>query len=254
VGSPFTSFGLEAARVYATAAREQPLRLATIGLVPSAMTAVNLADAGMTVDDWTEMKKRMPSYMQGKVLIPFASNKGGVDIADWSNFVPLGGVISPGKSPADMGPNRDFLFGGPLWNMVKLLFNYQGPGQKAVDPAKGETWPTTGVWKGAKGVAPVPSAVTTGAERIPAAVNEVPPRRGAEPESIPQAAWFSLFGGLDAKHEDEVERAGKGERRGAISEAKRGKRSNQKNPTLSGEEKSQRKQNILDYIRERKGR
>jgi hypothetical protein len=252
VGSPFTSFGLEAARIYATAAAEAPYRLASVGAFPRATTLMNLQDMGMTQEDWSDIRRNMPEHMKDRVLIPYKGPDGRLAVADWTNIVPLSSVAARGDSMSDTSVNRDFLFGGPMWNLGKMLFNYDwSTGQKVIDPVKGEDW-QTGVWKGVKSLAPVPSAATSLAERVPEALGERPHRRFGEPESVGKAAAYSLFPNLEGRDPDELARGHRAQQRGGISELKGGKRSNQRNPTLSEADKERRRQNIMDLLMERK--
>lgn len=257
VGSPFTSFGFEAARIYATAAREHPLRLATLGVLPSMATVMNLQDAGMTLQDWQDVRGRMPSYMRDRPLIPFKNPAtGALEVADLSNVIPLSSVTNRGDSLAETGPGRDFLLGGPGWNAFKIGINQDwGMNRKIVDPLKGEDWTHEGLQAIGRGVLPIPSAAINLTDRVPKAIDGRPPRRNApEPESIPAAVWHSIFGSMDAKTVEELEKSGKGERKAIEAEGKRGKRSIQRDPTIDEQTRERRKLNLKEYLQERKGR
>jgi hypothetical protein len=253
LGGPFTSFPLESARIYTTAAKEVPHRVAAVGALGQATMALNLADLGMTLEDWHEFRQRLPDYERSKSLRPFKGPQGDMEVADWSNIVPLSDIGAIGDSMADTGPGRNMLVGGPLWNAFKLYINHDwGMGRPVVDPTKGESDWKDWAREAFELLAPLPSAVTNLPKRLGASLNERPPRRSAELEEPGAAALRSLFPSMGAKTGDELEVSGRKQGKAGISELKRGKRGINRNPTLSDEDKERRRQNIIDEIRERK--
>jgi hypothetical protein len=244
-GSPFTSFTLESARIYARAAQERPWRLAAAGAVPQAITAANLAQLGLTLEDWHDIRRQLPPHMQRRVLIPFAGVDGGLEFADMSDKIPLAELgFFDGDSLGDTGPSRSLLFGGPVWNAFKLWHNEDfTTGQPIVDPTKGE-----GAWDWMlaiiKGLAPLPPAAANLGRRVPRAMEEVPPRRFApEAESPGLAVWRSLFPSLESITEQEAMESGHVTKKAQEQEMKRGRRSIQRNRSLTEGERERRLEN-----------
>lgn len=247
-GGPFTSFPLEAARIYITAAREQPWRLAGAGALMETALVANLAQMDMTMEDWQEFKRNLPSHMRDRALIPFRNPNGDMEISDMSSVLPLGDVLHAGDSMADSGPGRSLILGGPIWNTIKATIGYDwNLDRKIGDPARGEGFKDQ-LGELVTGLAPVPSTIPLGKRRIQNAIAETPYRSGGEPESVPSAAWHSLFPTTDARSADQLAQQGYRERKGRVSEAKRGKRSIRKNDTLRPDEKEERLQRSMDEV------
>jgi hypothetical protein len=256
VGGPFSSFPLEATRIYATAAREKPWRLSAVGALPLTLTALNTGNAGISMEEWHRTVDRLPS--RGKTLIPMVGPDGQLEVADWSNIIPLGSWSQLGGSLPESGPARDVFANGPLWNAAKLAFNHDfATGQKLIDPAKGESYPDM-ITEIGKQMLPAPTWLLNALppkSRINKALEEVPPRQFApEPETVGQSAWRTLFPNLDAKSIDELERQGLVTKRGAVGEARRGKRSIQRNPSIVPQEKERRVPNVLEELYNRKSK
>lgn len=257
VGSPFTSFPLEATRIYATAAREKPWRLAAVGAMPLSLTAMNLGNSGMSIEDWHRMLDNLPSHLKGRTLIPMVGPDGQIEVADWSNILPLGNWAQSGESMAESGPARDVMFGGPAWNALKIAFNTDFAGHKLYDTSHGDSYVDM-LKMTAQQAAPAPqwflNLLPLGESRVEKAIEGVPPRRNApDEETIPQAAWRSIFPNLSAKDIAELEKQARVNRKGEMNELKKGK-GFIKNPSMTPPERERRRDNILDELYNRRER
>ncbi len=249
-GGVFTSFPMESARIYATAGREQPWRVAGAGAMLQSLVISNLTSMDMTLEDWYEMKRRMPSHMRHRTLIPFEGDNG-IEIVDWTNFIPLAEVLHQGDNLASSGAGRSLLFGGPAWNAFKLVQNHDWfSGQPVIDTDKGEGMPER-ILETGKGLLPVPNFPFSLKQRYESSKEELPPRRGAEPESMDKAIWYSLFPSMDTRSEEELRLQGALQEKAEINDLKKGHRSLWGNPTLPQATKERRSENIIDQLRRR---
>lgn len=258
VGSPFTSFPMEAARIYATAAREAPWRLSAVGALPLSLTALNLGNSGYSIQDWHRTMDRLPSGIKGRTLIPMVGPDGQIEVSDWSNIIPLANWNQSGESMAESGPARDLLFGGPAVNALKIAFNTDLAGHKMYDSSKGQGWPEM-LSMIAQQIAPLPQGLLnllpTGQSRLEKSLADVPPRHYAPDVETPgQAAFRSVFPNLSAKSIDELEHQGNINRKAGIRETQQGKRSIQRNMSIPPETKERLIPNILDELYGRRSR
>ena len=256
IGNPFVSFPLETARIYSIAAREKPFQLFAALSLPFAATNIGLGNAGLTLEDYHRLRQEMPSGQQGRLLIPWGTSAGDTQWVDATSIIP-GARSFQGSEvlksitgrALPQGPMGELWGSGPAWSLLSLMLNKRlDTGHELYSPERGE-----GVYDAAKllfrEALPSPPPLTQLAERFPRAIAGVPPRRFAsEPESLGQAAFFTLFPGLSPRTSEELTRGGMAERKREIGEVRGGLRSIMRNPSLAPGAKERRLDNIIDEL------
>ncbi len=95
IGSPFVSFASEAARIGATAAKEQPLTLAKWLLGVPAATVASAAYVGADLDELRSAYRKLPKHMRSPftMLLPWRDAKGHLQVTDQRYSHPLGQIL-----------------------------------------------------------------------------------------------------------------------------------------------------------------
>ncbi len=259
IGGPFTSFPMENMRIALLASKEHPIRFAATNMMPAAITALGMGASGLTIDDYHELLRKQPPYMQGKLLIPVPLPNGKIGFIDWTQAIPgadmnvrkeafgfgnqMGSIAGvPTTVPAPQG----MLFSGPGWAMLNAIQNRNPQtGQPIMNPAKGQmamTWLdylTTSIL-------PFPTSVIDAAKRTKHYVEDTQSRKYEEgPQSglrIPFQSFIPQVGNY--RTIEDLQKEARVVKRGRLGELKGGFKSIGKDRTLSDTERQERKEVI----------
>ena len=258
IGNPFVSFPLETARIYAWAARERPLQLAAASMLPLSMTLLGLGANGMTLEDYHAFQQNLAPQHRGKTLLPVGTWSGDSRWIDATNIVPGARWFTHSENASSVLGTEfpqiggDLWGSGPAWTGFSLLLNKNlQTGSDLYDPAKGHSW-IDGLKMLIRDATPMPPAIISGYERGRRAVEGIPPRRFAEPESGPAAALYSLFPTFEAKTTEEYERQGRAAQRGQQGEIRRNLRGTRRNPSIPTSDRERWINNMIEEFRKGK--
>jgi len=238
-GGPFSSFPLEASRIYTLLAKEHPLRGMVIASIPLSLVTVFSGLRGLTLNDYVEFNQNLPSYHRGKLWIPMP----GGGMMNWTPVEPLGEWST--EHPALSRFLGRQVPQGPLG---MPLVSPGGP--KMVNPERGDEWVDL-FWALTKELAPVPQGAFRFLEGQGKRVGGVPYEAwDEEPESV-----GTSFGRAVAPQifthppEDWFAKQRRGQEIGQMDEYKRGFKSLLKRPNVSEADKERKAEQIKERER-----
>lgn len=259
IAAPYTSFPLEAARIFSVAAKEHPWRLFAANTLPLSANVLNMGDAGMTPEDYHAFLGKIPRSKRGQALIAASRGNGEVDWVNITNAWPMSNLWTRSERTEQLFgtegpsfPGSDLVMSGPLWEAASFIQNVNPfTGAPLYDRARGETF-ADAVGKGT-GMLPIPPFPLQPATRAWYAAEGVPWRRGMEPESVLNAMLYGTLPSQEPRTSEELLHQGKLENRGEVSEAKRGFRGIMRKPTLFESERENKAEAAKQERRRRRG-
>ena len=260
VTSPFTSFPLEAMRIYATAAERHPVRLMAALSMPVMAQSAILGAQGLTMGDYHRFLEGLPEEKRGRLWLgPFGAKKRWVD---FTSAVPLAEYWKPSKGASDVAgrtmPNlgaHSFFFSSPAWSGLEVLTNRSlQTGRPIFNPAAGRPWSDYVSYMVDRFV-PFPSSGQQAIEATKRAIQGLPGRRFQEGQDPMEESLSRSMSPAKWTPEEELLTEGRVTRRGKMSEATRTTRSKLSDPRLSPEEKESIRQgykSLMNDLREKR--